>query len=163
MTVLFGLVALLILLWLARGFVKANPKALAIALRWGGGIAALGVAAFLAIRGQELLAVPLGAVGLALLGWAPWLLATYLDRRHPRWREHADGGAAAGKAGTARSGKMTEEEAYQVLGVAPGASAEEIGRAHRLLIKKLHPDQGGSTYLAAHVNEAKDVLLRRHR
>lgn len=92
------------------------------------------------------------------------LLAAYLDRRDAGWRQNAQGDAAAGRGPrAARSGKMTEEEAYQILGIAPGASAEEISRAHRSLMKKLHPDQGGSTYLAARVNEAKDVLIRRHR
>lgn len=90
------------------------------------------------------------------------LLATYLDRRDATWREHLQGDAATGQ-GAPRGGPMTEQEAYQILGLEAGASAAEIGRAHRTLMKKLHPDQGGSTYLAARVNEAKDVLVRRHR
>ena len=91
------------------------------------------------------------------------LLESYLDRRFPSWRQHAQGDAAGGQRRSAASSKMTDEEAYQILGLQPGAGRDEIGRAHRALMKKLHPDQGGSTYLAARVNEAKDVLLRRHR
>jgi DnaJ domain len=91
------------------------------------------------------------------------LLAAYLDRRDPRWREHAQAGATAGQRAAPNSSKMTEQEAYQILGLETGADAEEISRAHHALMKKLHPDQGGSTYLAARVNEAKDVLTRRHR
>jgi hypothetical protein len=92
------------------------------------------------------------------------LLMAYLDRREPLWRENAQADATTGSSRRGWStGKMTEEEAYQILGVEPGASAKDIGLAHRSLMKKLHPDQGGSTYLAARVNEAKDVLLRRHR
>jgi hypothetical protein len=92
------------------------------------------------------------------------LLMAYLDRRDPSWRENpqTDSTTGSGRRGWS-TGKMTEEEAYQILGVQPGASAKDIGLAHRSLMKKLHPDQGGSTYLAARVNEAKDVLLRRHR
>jgi hypothetical protein len=91
------------------------------------------------------------------------LLESYLDRRFPAWRQDAqfDGAGRQGRA--ASSSKMTDEEAYQILGVQPGAGRDEISHAHRSLMKKLHPDQGGSTYLAARVNEAKDTLLRTHR
>ena len=91
------------------------------------------------------------------------LLESYLDRRFPAWRQHAERDAAGGQRRAAASAKMTDEEAYQILGLQPGAGRDEIGRAHRALMKKLHPDQGGSTYLAARVNEAKDTLLRTHR
>jgi hypothetical protein len=90
------------------------------------------------------------------------LLMAYLDRQEAGWREHAQGDAATGKPATS-SGKMTEQEAYQILGLDAGASADAITRAHRALMKKFHPDQGGTTYLAARINEAKEILLRRHR
>jgi hypothetical protein len=90
------------------------------------------------------------------------LLAAYLDRRDPTWREHAQSDTATRLGGTA-GGPMTHQEAYQILGLEPGAAAEEIVSAHRTLMKRLHPDLGGTNYLAARVNEAKDTLLRQHR
>jgi DnaJ domain len=164
---LIGLLALALLLWLLRSFARSDPQYMAMILarigRTVGGILSLAGAAFLGFRGELLVAVPLAGLGLSLLGWpGRELLASYLDRRYPRWREHVHDDAAAGRRSPPPSGKMSEQEAYQILGLQAGASADEIGRAHRGLIKKLHPDQGGSTYLAARVNEAKDVLLRRH-
>ena len=90
------------------------------------------------------------------------LLAAYLDRRDPAWREHAQSDTATGQGGAAR-GPMTHQEAYQILGLEPGARAEDIVSAHRTLMKRLHPDLGGTNYLAARINEAKDTLLRQHR
>jgi hypothetical protein len=90
------------------------------------------------------------------------LLVAYLDRRDPTWSENAQTDATAGRHASS-TGKMSEQEAYQILGLQPGATAEDISRAHRTLMKKLHPDQGGSTYLAARINEAKEILLRNHR
>ena len=87
------------------------------------------------------------------------LLEAYLDRRFAGWRE-ADQGEGEGRRRNDRGGAMTRDQAYQILGLAEGASAEEVVRAHRSLMQKLHPDHGGSTALAAQVNEAKDVLLR---
>ena len=229
---IFGLVALVIALWVLNIISKADPRVGARVLKAGGGLLALGFAVFLGLRGEIGVAIPLGIFGLGLLGWMPFgpagfsdrtrkssgqvsrvrtawlemaldhdtgemrgtvlagahkgaalesltveqlvdvlaeaddetraLLVPYLDRREPGWREHAQGHADAGRP-AASSGKMTDQEAYQILGLEAGASADDIGRAHRTLMKKFHPDQGGSTYLAARINEAKEILLRRHR
>jgi DnaJ domain len=90
------------------------------------------------------------------------LLETYLDRRDPDWRGHV-GGQGTDDAGQQASagGTMDEATACSILGLSPGASAEEIKAAHRRLMTKLHPDHGGSSYLAAQLNQAKDFLLRR--
>jgi hypothetical protein len=239
-TLIAGAVAVFVLYTLLQMLRAANPAVLARAVKIGGGIVSLAVAAFTGVKGELAVAIPLGIFGAGLLGWAPFgaspfgnigamfgsrsqrstgqasqvrsqflemaldhdsgtlsgrivagphaghsldefdlpqlaammtgfdaesvaLLESYLDRRFPAWRHHAEGNSAGGQSRAAAGSKMTDEEAYQILGLQPGATREEIGRSHRSLMKKLHPDQGGSTYLAARVNEAKDTLLRAHR
>jgi hypothetical protein len=235
----------LLLLWLAsaamKGFVRANPAAMARMLRKGATLASVGLALLMLLRGRFDIALPLLGLGfwlgkLATPGRSGFfagagrrrarkvsrvrsamiemeldrvtgtmsgtvlagpdegaildqlsearclklydrcladdpdgarLLESYLDRRFAGWRETADhrtdpgrGQSSAGE--PKRAGFMSEDEAHEVLGVSKRATREEITRAHRALMKKLHPDHGGSTDLAARVNEAKDVLLRRH-
>jgi DnaJ domain len=92
------------------------------------------------------------------------LLETYLDRRQPDWRGHVAGDQTQGShQDAAPGGAMDEATACSILGVSPGASADEIKAAHRRLMTKLHPDHGGSGYLAAQLNQAKDFLLGRRR
>lgn len=98
------------------------------------------------------------------------LLEAYLDRRvGAGWRD-GDGagdpaGGAQGTGGGAGTGAgtgdtpMTAAQALEILGLGPDATREAIVSAHRRLIQKLHPDRGGSGYLAAQINRAKDVLL----
>ena len=90
------------------------------------------------------------------------LLEAYLDRAFAGWREDHDQRSGNRSAGTADSGSMTEDEAYQILGLEPGADAQAIRTAHRRLMASIHPDRGGSTYLATKVNLAKDILLKLH-
>jgi hypothetical protein len=90
------------------------------------------------------------------------LLENYLDRRFAGWRTAGEGDPHTGRDRSRRGGgEMTEQEAYQTLGLRAGASAEEIVRAHRRLMKERHPDHGGTTDDAARINQAKDRLLRR--
>jgi hypothetical protein len=231
---LYGIAGVAVLWWFLSNFAHANPATLAKLLKVIGGIAALGIAGLLAVRGRIDLAVLIGSLGAWLLGWgrvtfpnvggraqpAPGstsrvrskliemtldhdtgemegsvlagalagrqlgsldearlhdllaechasdpdgvrLLEAYLDRRFPRWREDARTEEQPRADARPSSSVLTPEEAYQILDLQPGATAEEIRQAHRTLMKKLHPDQGGSTYLAARVNQAKDLLLGR--
>lgn len=90
------------------------------------------------------------------------LLEAYLDRRFAGWRAASQDDLNAGREVQRATASMTEEEAYEILGLTKAATREDITRAHRTLIKKLHPDHGGTTALAAKVNEAKSILMRRH-
>lgn len=83
------------------------------------------------------------------------LIEAWLDRTHPTWRDDM----ARAEASPGAGGIMTETEALDILGLKSGASAEEIRKAHRDLMKRVHPDAGGSDYLASKINEAKDLLL----
>ena len=85
------------------------------------------------------------------------VLEAYLDRLHAGWREGPSDEKP--RTGSAPNGTMTREEAFEVLGLAPGASIDDIREAHRRLMMKVHPDHGGSSYLAARLNEARDRLL----
>jgi len=86
------------------------------------------------------------------------LLEAFLDRNHPDWRETTNAGPAGPP--PASSGAMTRDEAYRILGLPDGAGAPEIKTAYRRLMAQMHPDKGGSDYLAAKVNQAKDFLLK---
>ena len=94
------------------------------------------------------------------------VLESYFDREHPDWRERAQEEAPGNAGGTGSrgpqrgKGDMTREEAWKILGLEPGASKQEIKDAHHRLISNMHPDHGGSTYLAAQINQAKDILLK---
>ncbi len=92
------------------------------------------------------------------------VLEAYLDRVHgPEWRGGAPGGDggedSSRRSRSAWGNAMTRDEAWEILGLESGAGPDAVKDAHRQLMAKLHPDHGGSTYLAAKLNQAKDLLL----
>ncbi len=111
-------------------------------------------------KGKKLSAMALSDI-LALLdevagdGDSVNVLRAYLDRVHPDWNQHQQHGSAP-----LSEGNLSVEDSYDILGLEPGADREAVRAAHRRLIKVHHPDHGGSTYLAARINEAKSVLLQ---
>ncbi|TIX18140.1 MAG: molecular chaperone DnaJ [Mesorhizobium sp.] len=90
------------------------------------------------------------------------LLETYLDGQFPVWRKNAEPDSGEGLGVAPGAGAMTKEEAYKILGLEAGAAAADVRKAHRRLTQRLHPDIGGTSFLAARINEAKDVLLSNH-
>lgn len=168
--IVFGAMAVATFLAVGQILVDSDPERARRQIRTTGVLVwVVGLA--LCLLGKALFGLPLMALG------AIGAFAAPRPRRPSRVSEADRRGRAAGRGphverdadpwagevGGRRfdSGVMTEQQAYQILGLQPGASPEEIARAHRALMKKLHPDQGGSTELAARVNAAKDVLAKR--
>ena len=91
------------------------------------------------------------------------LLEAYMDRRFPGWGQagQSQRDTRSGEARQRRNPGLTEQQAYQVLGLAQGATRDDVIRAHRALMKEAHPDYGGATEDAARINEAREVLMRR--
>jgi DnaJ-like protein len=87
------------------------------------------------------------------------LVEAYLDRIFLGWREEFAGGSPGGSPPSG-SADMTVAEAYEILGLAPGSDEAQIKAAHHRLMMQLHPDHGGTDYLATKINRARDVLLK---
>lgn len=179
MTLLLAGFGLLLLWWLGRNALRRSPAGAARLLRRTGGTLALAAAGLVLVRGRPELGVILLLAGLWLLegegvlrrrwralsdrvrGWTR--LQADLHRRNPGGREHAEADADPGTRRPADPGAMTQEQAYEILGLERGASLEDVRLAHRTLMKRLHPDQGGTAEQAARVNAARDRLTNRHR
>ena len=150
---IIGLIVLVVLILLAAAYARAKPKDLVKGFRFSGGVFLGLVTIALAVTGR---------VGLAFLAAAgAWALLTGSTPPWLRPPQGPGGGTQDYPPPGRRGGTMSRAEALKVLGLEEGATQDEIRAAHRRLILQIHPDKGGTTYLAAKINEAKDVLLRR--
>ena len=83
------------------------------------------------------------------------LLTAYLDREHEAWRSGEESTELSSS-----SGNMSESQAIDILGLKDDATKEDVIQAHRRMMQKVHPDRGGSTYLATKINAAKEMLIK---
>jgi DnaJ family protein C protein 19 len=141
--VLGGLVLFLLLGGL-RAFEQASVKSVKSLFAWVAALGGLSLALMLILTGRG--GIALGALTL----FGPLV--------YQKWQA-ARGRRIGGGAPRRTSGAMTREEAYEVLGLHPGAPETEIREAHRRLMRGAHPDAGGSDWLAARINQARDILL----
>lgn len=140
--------ALLVLLnWWAHADVKSAKKG----IFWLIILVCLLFAGLLMVSGRGLLAiVPAGFAIFRMFG--PGLITSYVGRRF-------GGGNKSSSAAQSPTGPMSEAEALEVLGLRPGAGSDEINEAYRKLMAQVHPDKGGSDWMAAKLNEARKTLL----
>lgn len=136
-------------LWLLRAFTRASVDDVKLFLRWLAALAGVSLAVMLVLTGRGFSAL-FSLVMLAPLLWDIWLGPAVARRR---------AGTAGGAKPRKPAGGMSREEAYAVLGLQPGASEMEIRAAYRRLMAAAHPDRGGSDWIAARLNQARDVLL----
>lgn len=150
-----GLAALLLLLFLIGSFLKADIRKLAKNTTRMAGVALALVTIGLLVIGRVGLAVLSGSIAWALIAGRPLPNFGPFGGRGAGNKRERDAPPAS------RAGSMSRAEALSVLGLNEGAKDDDIRAAHRKLIQQNHPDKGGSNYLAAKINEAKDVLLRK--
>jgi hypothetical protein len=144
---LLGVATFVVLMIALGGFSRAQVKTIKSFGIWVAAIGGLLLATLLFLTGRGGTAI----AAVIMLGPLVW---SWLQKPGP-------GAARKPRFGAAPSsrGGMTREEAYDVLGLAPGATTEQIRAAHRRLMRMAHPDSGGSDWLASRVNQARDLLL----
>ena len=155
-----GVIALLVLLLLARGWLGTSARTLASGMRFTGGMILVLVTLALAITGRIGFAfITASGAWYLLFGSAPPWQTGYGPQTGRSGGSQSN--RQSGNSAPPRVASMSRSEALNVLGLQEGATDEQIRAAHKRLILQTHPDKGGTNYLAAKINEAKDVLLGR--